>query len=194
MLKASLSRSAVVAFDGTSDTMALPSSDSTLAFLHTSAVFDIFVCARAKRNKYGVLCANSFNPPDKGITIDRDPNTHELTLFIWMAGVFKSLPTSSYFPDSSAKFLPGIANKLLFRSQGTGTVLSASANFVNFYGGVGALPALPVGNATAPMTIGSYAAGNFLDFDLHDLLIYNRNLSSGELVTMGTYFSERYGV
>jgi hypothetical protein len=87
----------------------------------------------------------------------------------------------------------------MFRAAGVGSRIQSSANFSTFFstsgGGAGAvLPTLPTGNCTFPAQIGATNSNYFFGGEILDVCIYNRNLSAGELTTMATYFSERYGI
>lgn len=189
-----------VQFDSVSDRLDVASSDSTLAFIHTTGVFDIFLCLRASSNKAGVVCGSAYNTGDKGFLVERTHTTvgSPLTLYLFLGpGEYRTYPTANYF---AASFEPGVSNKILFRGQGEGTRLQASTgDFATITptaggGSAAALPALPTGNATNPLQIGAQGGGNFFGGDIFDVAIFNRNLSTSELVTMKNYFAERYTV
>lgn len=200
--KSARNRWPAVQFDSVSDRFDIPSSDSTLKFVHETGVFDIFVALRGAVNKYGVIIGNAFNTGDLGFLVERTHNVANapLTFYLFLGpGTFRVLPTNSYFVPAPPSFEPGRANKMLFRAAGVGSRLQASNDFSLFYtttGGAsgGPLPALPVGNATNVATVGSYGAAHFFGGEILDVAIYDRNLSAGELVTMSAYFSERYGI
>jgi hypothetical protein len=194
--KAARNRWPAVQFDSVSDRFDIPSSDSTLKFIHETGVFDIFVALRGSVNKYGVILGNGFNPGDLGFLLERVHNVARapLTFYLWLGASFRVHPTNSFHVPTPPSFEPGVANKLLVRCAGVGTQIQSSANFSTFFSGGGALPALPTGNASNITTVGGYGSNYFFGGELLDVAIYNRNLSAGELTTMSTYFSERYGV
>lgn len=200
--KAARNRWPAVQFDSISDRFDIPSGDSTLKFIHETAVFDIFVALRGAVNKYGVVMGNAFNVGDMGFLIERVHNVANapLTFYLFLGpGTFRLLPTNSYFVPAPPSFEPGRANKMLFRAAGVGSRVQASNDFSVFYsttgGGSGAaIPALPSGNATQAAQVGAIGSNHFLGGEVLDIAIYNRNLSAGELATMSTYFSERYGI
>jgi hypothetical protein len=200
--KAARNRWPAVQFDGVSDRLDIPSSDSTLKFIHETGVFDIFLTLRGGVNKYGAVIGNSFNVGDLGFYVERVHNVAgaPLTFYLFLGpGTYRSIATSTYFVPTAPSFEPGRANKLLFRAAGVGSRLQASGDFSLFYsttgGGAGAvLPTLSVGNATLVTQVGAAGSNYFFGGEILDVAIYNRNLSAGELTTMGTYLSERYGV
>lgn len=193
--KAAANRWPAVSFDSISDRFTLPSSAATLKFIHETGVFDMFVCARASKNAYGVIAGSAFNGGELGFLLERQANPEaylQLYLFLGASG-FRSHSTYG-LGTPNRNFEAGVVNKMLFRSTGIGAQIQSSSGFVSFTSGGGTLPALPVGNATNDTTVGSYGAAQFYGGELLDFAIYNRNLSAGELTTMSTYFSERYGV
>ncbi len=191
--KAAINRWPSVGFDGVSDRLDLSGSNSTLKFIHETAVFDIFIAIRASQNKYGNIIGNADGNSEQGFLIDR---THvapgaPLVFYLWCNGTYVSFVTGNYM---SASFESGVANKMLFRGAGVGTNLKASNDFVTIYSETATIPALPVGNATRDAQVGAQNSANFFGGEIMDVLIYNRNLSAGELTTMATYFMERYGI
>lgn len=200
--KAARNRWPAVQFDSVSDRFDIPSSESTLKFIHETAVFDIFVALRGAANKYGAVVGNAFNVGDLGFVIERVHNVvgAPLTFYLFLGpGTYRQIATSSYFVPSAPSFEPGRANKLLFRAAGVGSRLQASADFSFFYsttgGGAGAaVPALPTGNSTLITQVGGVGSNYFFGGEVLDVAIYDRNLNAGELTTMSTYFSERYGI
>lgn len=200
--KAARNRWPAVQFDGVSDRLDISGSASTLKFIHETGVFDIFLTLRGQVNKYGAVIGNSFNVGDLGFYVERVHNVvgAPLTFYLFLGpGVFRSFATSTYYVPAAPSFEPGRANKVLFRAAGVGSRIQSSADFSTFFttsgGGAGAaLPTLPVGNATFDAQVGATSSNYFLGAEFLDIAIYNRNLSAGELTTMGTYLSERYGV
>lgn len=192
--KAAENRWPAVQFDSVSDRFDLPGSASTLKFLHETAVFDIFIAVRGAVNKYGVIFGGAFNGGDRGVLIERSHTEAgaPLTFYLFMgASGYRVLPAGNYF---NASLEPGKANKVLFRAAGVGSQVQASNDLETFFSAGAAIPALPVGDATTDAQIGAYGSSHFLGGEILDILIYNRNLTAGELITMDTYFSERYGI
>lgn len=200
--KSDYNRWPAVNFDSVSDIMTVPGSISSLNFIHETAVFDIFVAVRGAVNKYGVIAGNAFNLTDTGFLIERVHNVAgaPLTFYLFLGpgGGYRYFPTSGYWLPVHPSFEPGVANKMLFRCSGVGTRLQASQDFSTFFttsgGGAGAAVAtVPTGNATLETSIGGVGGSYFYGGEIMDVIIYDRNLSAGELSTMSTYFSERYG-
>jgi hypothetical protein len=194
--KSAANRWPAVAFDSVADRFDLPGSDGTLRWVHETGVFDLFVALRGAVNKYGVVFGNGFNPGDLGFLLERTHNVARapLTFYLWLGSSFRAHPTNSFHVPAPPSFEPGVANKLLIRCAGVGTQIQSSANFSTFFAGGGVLPALPTGPATNVATIGSYGANHFLGGEILDVALYDRNLSSGELTIMATYFAERHGI
>lgn len=197
--KAARNRWPAVQFDSVSDRFDLASSDSTLKFIHETGIFDIFLAVRPSVNKAMVVLGNAYNTGDLGFVVERNHGvvTSPLNFYLFLGpGVYRVINTANYF---SASFEPGIVNKMLFRCAGVGTRLQASNDFTTIHSTTGAgtgavLPTLPVGNATGDCQIGAQGSANFFGGDILDVAIYTRNLTTSELVTMATYFSERYGI
>lgn len=199
--KAARNRWPAVQFDSVSDRVDIPSGDSTLKFVHETAVFDFFVAIRGAVNKYGAIIGNAFNLGDMGFLIERAHNIAgaPLTFYLFLgAGTYRAFAMSTYFLTPPS-FEPGRAAKMLFRCAGIGSRLQASADFTTFLsttgGGAGdVIPALPVGNSTLGVQVGATNSNYFFGGEILDLALYSRNLSAGELATMSAYFSERYGI
>lgn len=192
--KTTSTRWPAVAFDSISDRLTVASSASTLKALHETATFDVFVCLRAAKNTYGVVAGSAFNSGESGFLLERNHlPVGSLAFWLFCGGSgYRICNTFSLgVPDSD--FEPGVVNKMLFRGAGSGVALSASQDFTTFLSGGGAVPALPTGNMTNDLSIGAFSGAHFFGGDLLDLAIYTRNLSAGELATMATYYSERYG-
>jgi len=197
--KAARNRWPAVQFDSVSDRIDIPSSASTLAFIHETAVFDIFLAFRPSANKAMLVCGNAYNTGDKGFVVERNQTIvgSPITFYLFLGpGEFRSFTTNNFF---TASFEPGVANKLLFRAAGVGSRLQGSNDFETIYSttgnGTGAtLPTLPTGDATADCQIGAQNSANFYGGEILDVAIYNRNLSTVELNTMSAYFNERYGI
>ncbi len=192
--------SRAVQFDSVSDRLDIASSASTLAFIHTTGIFDIFFCARASSNKPAVLGGSAYNTGDKGWLIERTHNVTSapLTFYLFLGpGTYRTFPVVNYF---LASFDAGVPNKILFRGQGVGTRLqAATGDFTTIYstsggGAAAVLPTLPSGDATNDTQIGAQGSGNFFGGDIFDVAIFSRNLATAELETMAAYFSERYGI
>lgn len=200
--KSARNRWPAVQFDSVSDRFDIPSSESSLKFLHETGTFDIFVALRGAVNKYGVVIGNAFNVGDLGFLIERVHNIAgaPLTFYLFLGpGTYRQFATSTYYVPAAPSFEPGKASKVMFRAAGVGSRLQSSADFSTFLsttgGGAGAvLPALPTGNATLATQVGAAGSNYFFGGEILDVAIYNRNLAAGELTTMATYFSERYGV
>lgn len=197
--KAARNRWPAVQFDSVSDRFDLPSSDSTLKFIHETGIFDVFIAIRGAVNKYGVVMGSAFNGGELGFVIERSHITAgaPLTFYLFLgAAGYRVISTDGYLTPPLGVFEPGRANKMLFRATGVGSYLRASADFSTFVGGAGGavLPALPTGNATNALQVGAITSAYFFGGEILDVAIYNRNLSAGELTTMSTYFLERYGV
>lgn len=200
--KSARNRWPAVSFDSVSDRLDIPSSDSTLKFVHETGVFDLFLTLRGGVNKYGAVIGNAFNVGDLGFLVERVHNIAgaPLTFYLFLgAGTYRQFATSTYYVPAAPSFEPGKSAKVMFRGAGVGSRLQSSADFSTFLsttgGGAGAvLPALPAGNATLVAQVGGTGSNYFFGGEVLDIALYDRNLNAGELTTMATYLNERYGV
>lgn len=190
-----------VQFDSVSDTFSIASSTSTLKFIHETATFDIFLALRGGCSKYSVPIGNAYGTSDLGFFVERNINVSPAPLTFWLmlgGGAYRIFQTATYFTPTPS-FDLGVASKILFRCAGVGSRLSASVDFSTFVqtsgtGVSGTIPTLPTGDATNNTQLGALNGAHYFGGDFLDVAIYNRNLSAGELTTMATYFSERYGL
>ncbi len=196
--KAAQNRWPVVQFDGVSDRFGIASSTTTLAFIHETGLFDIILAIRPAANRAAVVAGNAYSGGETGFTLERVYQVEGAPLnFYVFCGVdsYRVFTSGNYF---SAPCEPGQARKYLFRGRGPNTQLQASPDLATIYTSIGAtglLPAtLPVGPATYDTQIGAINGANFFGGEIMDFMVYDRNLSSGELATMVTYFNERYGI
>lgn len=191
-LKLASGQPACVQFDGVQDRLVLTGSAATLAFIHTTGLYDIFLVTRRRNNGIdAVPFANTNTTADKGLYF---AFTDTGVQWVICAGGSATVNHTVAYPATI-----GQVKKFQFRGDGSNSKISADLSTFDTKAFTAALGS---GNASADYELGSDRFGaslgeggsEFYDGDIHCLLIYNRNLSAAEVATVRNYISRTFGV
>lgn len=176
-----------VTFDGIADYFHFLNSQSTLAFLHNTGVFDMFIVMRRLQGGLRPLVGSTNTTGNKGLytAINADG---QLNLVLCTAG--------TPIVNATSTATAAIGAPVKWHIRGTGSALRLSTDF-STYQNVPYTGSVVAGNATFPMALGSLGTFGMLENfggDIYEFHLYDRNLTPIELSQMQQYILEREGI
>lgn len=181
-----------VNFDGVFDILTSTGSAAATGFVQSTGVFDLILCFRRTSTSMGSerrICGNCEGQAGIAVLLNTSLNT-EGTLWVILSnggGLLTNWRTGVLAPL-------GEPFKVLIRGDGTKTQISTNfTSFTDNAWGAG----LGAGSAFYDFSVGgsnpSQSTPLTFDGDFYDVLLYDRNLSAGELTEVQTYLTAQVG-